>query len=91
MIAQLMAQRMLSLDPDCDGAAAFRQALKLCSSRTATVPQLAGMQAALASSKHTPDIRDLCKQALAIRRATLVANQPRVSFSLEARGRLVGA
>lgn len=59
MIAQLMAQRILSLNPDCDGAPTFRQALKLCASPKSTVPQLAGMQAALAKGWPMPSQREL--------------------------------
>ena len=91
MIAQLMAQRMLALDPECEGAQAFKQAIRLCSNPATTLPQLAGMQAALAVTNASPDLRDLCQRALSIRRATLAAAQPKVSFSIGGRGKLVGA
>ncbi len=95
MISQLVAQRQLSLNPDCDGAAVFRQALRLCSSPKTSTAQLAGMQAALSTYPRTSDIsaeiNDLLQQALTIRRATLQQQARGVSFSIGGRGRLVGA
>lgn len=92
MIAQLMAQRALIQNPDCDCADMFRRAVRLCAKPKASAAEIASMQAAIAGlrlDKPSSEIADLCQKALSIRRAALASNEPRVSYRLEARGRLV--
>ena len=93
MIAQLMAQRVLSLDPGIPHADVYRSALRLCAAPSSTTAQLARMQATLTSLPKT-DVRDLCQQALATRRGVLEQEAQRKvyrGFTMAGRARLVGA
>ena len=90
MIAQLMAQRALSLNPSMMNAGVYRSAVKLCANADATIAQLARMQALMTKLPRC-DVNDLCQQALGIRRAQLQREEDlrsRRGFRLEIRARL---
>ena len=95
MIAQLMAQRLLTTNHDLHHVTTYKTALRLCASNTATVASLAHMQAEitrLPKADGHAEIRDLLQRALTVRRQTLASQEKKKLgsfFKLENVARLV--